>query len=102
MSSENVIIKMRQGADPATDRIITDHDGSRTTHVSSDPSTIVATAVQVADEGADRIELCGAQGPLWHAKVREAVGHRGASSAGVVGLDEQAADPAPLAGSAGR
>lgn len=76
MSSENVIIKMRQGADPAVDRIVIDHDGSRTSHVSSDPSSIVAAAVQVADGGADRIELFGGFEPGDAARVIEAIDAR--------------------------
>jgi hypothetical protein len=76
MSSNNVIVYEVEGADPAVDRIVTEHAGSRTTLIAADPSAIVAAAVDAVDQGADQIELCGALGPVWHAKVNKAVGDR--------------------------
>jgi hypothetical protein len=76
MSSDNVIIYEAPGADPAVDRIVTEHAGTRTTLVATDASAIVATAVAAVEQGADQIELCGGMGPVWQAKVREAVGDR--------------------------
>lgn len=75
MSSNHVIIYEKVGADPA-DTIVTEHAGSRTTLMARDPSAIVAAAVEAVDGGADQIELCGALGPVWHAKVLDAVGGR--------------------------
>jgi Family of unknown function (DUF6506) len=72
----NVVIFELDGADPSKDRIVTAHGQGSTTVVAADPSAIVSTAVDEVDRGADQIELCGAMGPLWHARVREAVGDR--------------------------
>jgi Family of unknown function (DUF6506) len=76
VSSNNMIISVRPGADPAVDRVVTEHQGSRTTVVAADPSAIESTAIEAVDDGADRVELCGALGPVWHAKVLRAVGDR--------------------------
>lgn len=76
MTSNNVIVYEVPGADPAVDRTVTEYAGSRTTLVASDPSTIVAAAVDAVDRGADQIELCGGLGPVWHARVKEVVGDR--------------------------
>lgn len=76
MASNNVIIYEVAGADPAVDPIVTEHAGSRTTVIAADPSAIVAAAVEAVDQGADQVELCGGLGPVWQAKVREAVGGR--------------------------
>ena len=76
MSSNTLVISVRPGADPDVDRVVTEHEGSRTTLAAADPSAIESTAVKGVDEGADRVELCGALGPLWHAKVLQAVGDR--------------------------
>lgn len=75
-SKSNVIVFELTGGDPTVDRIVTEHDGSRTTLVMTDSSTIVEAAVKAVEEGADRIELCGGMGPLWHARVQQAVGDR--------------------------
>jgi hypothetical protein len=76
MSSSNVIIYEREGADFLADRIVTEYEGSRSSVVAADPSAIVTAAVDAVDHGADQIELCGGLGRLWHAKVLEAVGDR--------------------------
>lgn len=76
MSSNRVIIYEKAGADPGTEGIVTEHAGSRTTLLACDASAIVAAAVAAADGGADQIELCGGLGPVWHAKVLDAVGDR--------------------------
>lgn len=77
MTNHNVIIYERPGADSVADRIVTERGGRRTTLVASDPSDIVANAIDAVEHGAaDQVELCGGLGPRWHAKVREAVGDR--------------------------
>lgn len=76
MSSNRVIIYEKAGADPGADGIVTEHAGSRTTLLARDASAIVDAAVTAVDGGADQIELCGGLGPVWHAKVLEAVGDR--------------------------
>jgi len=76
MTTHHVIVYEVPGADPATHRIVTEHSDHRTTLVAADPSAIVAAAVDAADRGADRIELCGGLGPVWQARVRAAVGER--------------------------
>jgi hypothetical protein len=76
MTNNNVIIYERPGADSVADRIVTEYGGSRTTLLASDQSNIVANAIDAVEQGADRVELCGGLGPVWHAKVLEAVGER--------------------------
>lgn len=87
MSSNRVIIYEKAGADPAKDRIVTEHAGSRTTLLASDSSGIVATAVEAVAGGADLIELCGALGPVWHARVLDAVGQRVPVGASMFGFE---------------
>src|SRR5688500_17306308 len=76
MTNHNVIVYEAPDADPAVDRIVTEHDGSRTTLVAADPSAVVAAAVDAVAHGAHRTELRGGLGPVWQARVREAVGDR--------------------------
>ncbi|WP_214322916.1 DUF6506 family protein [Nonomuraea sediminis] len=52
---------------------------------------VVAAAERLADQGTQLIELCGAFGPLWTAKVIEAVGGR--VPVGAVGYGPEAVDP---------
>jgi hypothetical protein len=83
----NVIIFDLEGGDPATDRVVTTHDAGSTTVVASDPSAVIETARREVDAGADQIELCGAMGPLPHARVREAVADRVAVGAVMYGFE---------------
>lgn len=76
MSFHNVIIYAVAGAQPDADPIVTANDAGRTTIIAADPDHIVAAAVAATDADADRIELCGATGPVVQAKVRAAVGDR--------------------------
>lgn len=76
MTTHRVIISVKEGVDPGASGVETEGAGSRTTVLFRDPSAVVATAIEAVDGGADQIELCGALGPVWHAKVLEAVGDR--------------------------
>lgn len=61
--------------DPTMQRAVIEHGGLRTTIVAVPRATaVVKTAVDLLDAGADSIELCGAFGPVWTARVIEAVG----------------------------
>jgi Family of unknown function (DUF6506) len=87
MSSSNVIVYARPGADPAVERITTEHEGSRTILIAADPDAIESAAIQAVHDGAERVELCGALGPLWHAKVLQAVGDRASVGAVMFGFE---------------
>ena len=51
--------------------------GLRTTMVAvPEKSAAVQAAVELVDGGAQSIELCGASGPVWTARVIEAIGGR--------------------------
>jgi Family of unknown function (DUF6506) len=63
--------------DPETDRVVIDRGGIRNVLVPvPEPSASPDIAVQLVDEGATLIELCGVHGLPWAAKVIEAVGDR--------------------------
>ena len=63
--------------DPAVDRAVIDRGGLRTTIVAvPEKSAVVKAAVELVDGGAQSIELCGAFGPVWTARVIEAIGGR--------------------------
>lgn len=65
------------GADPAVDRVVSEHGGKRTTFVAiPDDDAIARVARDLVDEGAERIELCGGLGPVPAARVIEAIGGR--------------------------
>lgn len=76
MSFTNTIIYVVAGIRPGADTIETSSEEARTTLVATDPEHLVAAALDAVDNGTDRIELCGATGPQWQAKVRAAVGGR--------------------------
>lgn len=63
--------------DPAADRAVIERAGLCTTIVAvPEKSAVVRVAVELVDGGAQSIELCGAFGPVWAAKVIEATGGR--------------------------
>lgn len=63
--------------DPAVDRAVIERGGLRTTIVAvPEKSAVVQVAVELVDGGAQSIELCGAFGPVWAARVIEAIGGR--------------------------
>ena len=63
--------------DPAVDRALIEAGGLRTTIVAvPEKSAAVRVAVDLVEEGAQSIELCGAFGPVWAARVIEAIGAR--------------------------
>jgi hypothetical protein len=64
-------------ADPAVDRVVSEHGGKRTTFVAiPDDDAIARVASDLVDEGAEQIELCGGLGPVPAARVIEAIGGR--------------------------
>jgi Family of unknown function (DUF6506) len=87
MTKRNVIIYVRPEADPVADRIVTEYGGSRTTLVASDPADVVAAAIDAVEGGADQVELCGALGVVWQARVLEAVGDRVPVRASMFGFE---------------
>jgi hypothetical protein len=63
-----------RGLDPKTDRSVIARDGFRAVIVGvAEASQAVAVATEMLDDGIQLIELCGGFGPLWTAKVIEAV-----------------------------
>jgi len=61
--------------DPAVHRAVIEHGGLRTTIVAvPNVGTVVDVAVEMAEGGTQMIELCGAFGPVWTARVIDAVG----------------------------
>ena len=84
---------------PAVDRAVIERGGLRTTIVAvPEKSAVVQVAVELVDGGAQSIELCGAFGPVWAARVIEATGGRvpvGAVSYGMESVPSLAAMFAP-------
>lgn len=65
------------GTDPATDRVEIERGGFRSTIVPvPEPFRAVEVAVELAEDGVQLIELCGAFGPMIAARVIEATGGR--------------------------
>jgi len=65
------------GADPVADRFVIERDGQRTSLVPvPDESAAASVALELIDEGAELIELCGGFGLAEAARVVEAVGGR--------------------------
>lgn len=65
------------GTDPARDRVLVDGNGLTTTIVAvPDQLAALKVAVELVDDGAQFIELSGSFGPVWAAKVIEAIGGR--------------------------
>ena len=77
------------GSEPKT--TVVDTGPCRTVLIGlASPAEAVEVAARLVDEGAQLIELCGAFGPLWTAKIIEAVGGRvpvGAVSYGSEAID---------------
>jgi Family of unknown function (DUF6506) len=70
-------IYVAPGSDPTADRAVVERDGVRNIMVPvPDPSLSPEIAVELVDEGARLIELCGVHGLPGAAKVIEAVGDR--------------------------
>jgi Family of unknown function (DUF6506) len=68
---------MAIGADPTVDRYVFEQPHGRVTLVAvPEPAAVPATAVQLADGGAERIEICGGLGPVPAAAATEALGER--------------------------
>ena len=62
---------------PTVDRAVIENGGLRTTIVAvPEKSAVVQVAVELVDGGAQSIELCGAFGPVWAARVIKAIGGR--------------------------
>jgi hypothetical protein len=65
------------GADPVADRFVIERDGQRTTLVPvPDEAAAASVALDLIDEGAQLIELCGGFGLAEAARVVEAVDGR--------------------------
>jgi hypothetical protein len=99
--SHTAIIYEAAGADPATDRILTRHGNHATTVVAmadAAPQRVAELAVQLADEGADVIELCGGMGPVPHAAALAAVGDRADVGSIMYGFESLASVAAYKAG----
>lgn len=86
------------GTDSAADRVVIERGGFRSTIVPvPEPSAAAEVAVELADDGIQLIELCGAFGPVITARVIEATGGR--VPVGSVGFGpESVAGLAALAG----
>src|SRR3712207_3679088 len=85
--------------DPAVDRAVIERGGLRTTMVAvPEKSSVVQVAVELVASGAQSVELCGAFGPVWAARVIEATGGRvpvGSVSYGMESVPSLAAMFAP-------
>ncbi len=79
------------GLDPARDVQVIENDGFRMTTIGmSSPEDGPAAAKQLVDGGAQLIELCGGFGPVWTARVIEAIND--AVPVGSVGYGPEAID----------
>lgn len=71
------IVYEETGADPAGERVVSEHGGVRTTVVAvPDASRVAPIAAELVGEGAERVELCGGLGPVPAAGVVAAIGGR--------------------------
>ncbi len=61
------------GADPVADRFVLEREGQRTSLVPVPDESAAAVALELVDEGAELIELCGGFGLAEAARVVEAV-----------------------------
>ncbi|CAL9585070.1 hypothetical protein SUDANB95_05079 [Actinosynnema sp. ALI-1.44] len=70
-------VYLAEGCDPARDVSVVDTGACRTVLVGvGRVEQVVAAARRLVDDGAELVELCGAFGPVWTAKVLDAVGGR--------------------------
>jgi hypothetical protein len=80
-----------RGLNPATDRTTIERGGFRAIIVGmEDPSQAPAVAAELVDDGIQLIELCGGFGPVWTARVIEAV--QGRIPVGSVGYGPESID----------
>ncbi|GAA3162911.1 DUF6506 family protein [Planomonospora alba] len=79
------------GCDPDRDVTVVDTGRCRTVLVGVEhPEQALAVAARLAADGAQLIELCGAFGPTWTARVIERIGDR--VPVGAVGYGPEAVD----------
>jgi len=79
------------GARPEGDVTVVDTGSCRAVFAGvAEPGDAVAVARRLVDDGAQLIEVCGGFGPLWTARVVEAVGDR--APVGAVGYGPEAVD----------
>jgi hypothetical protein len=77
MDASWAFIYVAPDTDPVADRVVIERGGMRNTLVPvPDPSMTAELAVELVDEGAQLIEICGVHGPVFLAQVIEAVGDR--------------------------
>jgi hypothetical protein len=82
------IIFYAPGADPTKDRQVHEHAGGRMTIVAvPDPAVVPAVATGLADEGAERIEICGGLGAIPTAAAIAAIGDRARVSGIMFGFE---------------
>jgi hypothetical protein len=82
------VISPSPGADPAVDRYVHEGRGGRMTVVSiPGPQAVPATAVELVEEGVERIDMCGGLGPVPAAAAIEAVGGRACIGAVMFGFE---------------
>jgi Family of unknown function (DUF6506) len=82
------LILLEDGANPATDRIVRDNGRVRRVIVFvPEPTVAVEVATELADDGVERIELDGGFGPIWSAKIFEAVDGRAAVGCVMFGFE---------------
>ncbi|UVI31084.1 DUF6506 family protein [Paenibacillus spongiae] len=63
--------------DPMADRAVIERGGLQTTIVVvPEPSRALQIAVELVNDGAQPIELCGVFGPVWTSRIMEATGGR--------------------------
>ncbi|MEU7529626.1 DUF6506 family protein [Saccharothrix sp. NPDC042600] len=66
-----------QGSDPGWNVTVADTGACKTVLVGlGRVEQVVAAAERLVEEGAELVELCGAFGPVWTARVVDAVGAR--------------------------
>lgn len=88
MPFNRAIIHDAIGADPRKDRIVRDGPAGRLTIVSlSDHAQILTVATALADEGVDRIELCGGIPMHVRSELQHAIGDRVLISSVLFGIE---------------
>ena len=81
-----------RGLDPAKHRMVMQSDRFEMIAVGIDnPTAVPAVARALVDEGIELLELCGGFGPVWTARVIEAIG--GKIAVGSVGYGPEAIAP---------